>query len=190
VGHDHPATGQVAVFRSDSKVASAFSGNRYSELARQAVFNLYDIHPKDQVRRLPPAKGCNPVSGFEIEAWLVDYAMQPAPVNDQFLSSFNNPLACEELAKFNIELNSTPLPLQADVLRQIHKQFQATWDKAVTHAQSLNKELLMIGTLPTLQPSDLTLANMSDRNRYRALNEQILKSRGKPVHLDIIGEEH
>lgn len=131
-----------------------------------------------------------PVAGFEIEAWLVDYAMQPAPVNDQFLSSFNNPLACEELAKFNIELNSTPLPLQADVLRQIHKQFQATWDKAVTHAQSLNKELLMIGTLPTLQPSDLTLANMSDRNRYRALNEQILKSRGKPVHLDIIGEEH
>lgn len=48
----------------------------------------------------------------------------------------------------------------------------------------------MIGTLPTLQTTDLNLANMSDRNRYRALNEQILKSRGKPVHLDIIGEEH
>ncbi len=132
----------------------------------------------------------DPVAGFEIEAWLVDHAMRPAPVNDLFLSSFNNPLACEELARFNVELNSTPLPLQADVLRQLHKQFQLTWDKAAQHAQSLDKELLMIGTLPTLKPSDLTLANMSDRNRYRALNEQILASRGKPVHLDIVGVEH
>ncbi len=132
----------------------------------------------------------DPVAGFEIEAWLVDHSMRPAPVNELFLASFDNPLACEELAKFNIELNSTPLPLQTAALRQIHQQFQTTWDQAAMHARSLDKELLMIGTLPTLQPADLNLFNMSNRNRYRALNEQILKSRGKPVHLDIIGVEH
>jgi hypothetical protein len=131
-----------------------------------------------------------PFAGFEIEAWLLDYAMCPAPVNDLFLSSFDNPLACEELAKFNIELNSTPWPLRGDVLKQLHQQFQTTWNKATAHAQSLDKALLMIGILPTLLPADLTLANMSNRNRYRALNEQILKSRGEPVHLDIIGVEH
>ncbi len=132
----------------------------------------------------------HPVAGFEIEAWIVDNVMQPAPVNDQFLQSFNNPLACEELAKFNLELNSVPLPLQGDGLRLIHKQFQQTWDQAVRHASTLDKQLLMIGTLPTLQADELNLHNMSDRNRYRALNEQILNSRGKPVHLDIIGHEH
>jgi len=31
---------------------------------------------------------------------------------------------------------------------------------------------------------------MSDMNRYRALNEQILKARGKPINLDIVGLEH
>jgi len=36
----------------------------------------------------------------------------------------------------------------------------------------------------------MTLANMSDMNRYRVLNEQILKARGKPINLDIVGQEH
>jgi len=50
--------------------------------------------------------------------------------------------------------------------------------------------LLMIGTLPTLELSSLNLDNMSNMNRYRVLNEQILHSRGKPIHLDIVGNEH
>jgi hypothetical protein len=48
----------------------------------------------------------------------------------------------------------------------------------------------MIGILPTLKQEDLHLGNMSDMHRYRALNEQILRSRGKPIHIDISGAEH
>jgi hypothetical protein len=48
----------------------------------------------------------------------------------------------------------------------------------------------MIGILPTLVPSDLTVKNMSDLNRYRALNNRILETRTKPIHLDITGEDH
>ena len=131
-----------------------------------------------------------PVAGFEIEAWILDKDMQPAPINDHFLATLNNPLAFEELAKFNIELNSTPTPLAGNVFSRMHKQLQSTWDSAYQHAETLEKKLIMIGTLPTLKQSEISLANMSDLNRYRALNEQILKSRGKPIHLDIIGNEH
>jgi gamma-glutamyl:cysteine ligase YbdK (ATP-grasp superfamily) len=131
-----------------------------------------------------------PVAGFEIEAWILDKDNQPAPINDHFLATLNNPLAFEELAKFNIELNSTPTPLAGNVFSRMHKQLQSTWDSAYQHAESLEKKLIMIGTLPTLKQSEISLANMSDLNRYRALNEQILKSRGKPIHLDIIGNEH
>jgi len=131
-----------------------------------------------------------PVAGFEIEVWILDKDMQPAPINDHFLATLNNPLAFEELAKFNIELNSTPTPLAGNVFSRMHKQLQSTWDSAYQHAETLEKKLIMIGTLPTLKQSEISLANMSDLNRYRALNEQILKSRGKPIHLDIIGNEH
>ena len=131
-----------------------------------------------------------PVAGFEIEAWILDKDMQPAPINNHFLDTFNNPLAFEELAKFNIELNSTPTPIAGNVFSRMHQQLQSTWSSAYQHAEALEKKLIMIGTLPTLKQSEISLLNMSDRNRYRALNEQILKSRGKPIHLDIIGHEH
>jgi len=145
------------------------------------------------LRKMIEQKACStrsPVAGFEIEAWILDENMLPAAVNDQFLASLNNPLAFEELAKFNIELNSTPTPLAGNVFSRMHKQLQATWENAFQHAESLEKKLMMIGTLPTLKQSDLSLANMSDLNRYRALNEQILQSRGKPINLDIVGHEH
>ena len=131
-----------------------------------------------------------PVAGFEIEAWLVDREMQPAPVNEQFLQALNDPMASPELAKFNIELNGPPLLLSGDVLNQLYKTLQCTWSKAARQAEAMQLHLLMIGTLPTLELAPLNLDNMSNMNRYRVLNEQILHSRGKPIHLDIVGHEH
>ncbi|MDO9424891.1 MAG: glutamate--cysteine ligase [Methylobacter sp.] len=132
----------------------------------------------------------NPVAGFEIEAWLLDDAMQPAPCNAAYLSSFNNPLASAELAKFTIELNTPPVPLMGKALTQLNEDLLSTWRQAEQHARNMQLQLLMIGTLPTLSQDDLHLGNMSDMNRYRALNEQVLKTRNKPIHLDIVGLEH
>ena len=131
-----------------------------------------------------------PKAGFEIEAWLVDNDMRPVPCNSEFLDSINEPLAFPELAKFNVELNSPPMPLAGNVFSHLLETLNATWEKSANHAESMNIHLLMIGTLPTLQQADLCLDNMSDMNRYRALNEQILNSRGQPIHLDITGTEH
>jgi hypothetical protein len=130
------------------------------------------------------------VSGLEIEAWLVDDAMRPAPINEHYLATVNEPLASAELAKFNIELNTHPLPLTGSIFSQLHQQLKSTWQVASSHAESLDSSLLMIGILPTLIPSDLTVKNMSDLNRYRALNRQILATQSKPIHLNITGEEH
>jgi hypothetical protein len=132
----------------------------------------------------------DPVAGFELEAWLVDNSMQPSPVNQLFLETLNNPLASAELAKFNIEFNCQPTPLTGQVFSHLFKQLQTTWDEACRHAQSMDHHLIMIGILPTLKQQELHLGNMSDMHRYRALNEQILHSRGKPIHIDIPGAEH
>lgn len=145
------------------------------------------------LNKLIKQKACStrsPVAGFEIEAWILDKELQPSPINESFLASLNNPLAFAELAKFNIELNSTPTPLAGNVFSRMHKQLQSTWDSAYQHAETLEHQLIMIGTLPTLKQSELSLGHMSDLNRYRALNEQILQARGKPINLDIIGNQH
>ena len=131
-----------------------------------------------------------PTVGFEIEAWLLDSEMRPSPVNQHFLATLNDPLASPELAKFNIELNSEPLYLEGNVFGLMHRQLLKIWDKVTGHAHSMNDHVLMIGILPTLIQSDLTLDNMSEMHRYKALNEQILRVRGKPIHIDINGVEH
>ncbi len=145
------------------------------------------------LERLLKQRACSkrePVAGFEIEAWLVDKRMRPAPINSHFLATLNDPLASAELAKFNIELNSHPVPLSGNGLSLAHQTLQTTWEKARRHAESMASDLIMIGILPTLLQRDLCLQNMSDLNRYRVLNEQILHSRGQPIHIDIKGTEH
>ena len=130
------------------------------------------------------------VAGLEIEAWLINQDMKPAPINEQYLASLNEPLVSAELAKFNVELNTHPIALTGTIFSQLHSQLESTWNRAAQHAEKYRSSLLMIGTLPTLKPSDLNVSNMSDLNRYRALNEQILHARDKPIHLNITGEQH
>ncbi len=143
--------------------------------------------------RLIAQKNCShrdPVAGFEIEAWLINKDMRPSPINNHFLATLNDPLASTELAKFNIEFNCLPEPLTGHVFSGLHQQLQSTWSKAYKHAESLDHKVVMIGILPTLKQEDLHLGNMSDMHRYRALNEQILQTRGEPIHIDISGAEH
>jgi len=116
--------------------------------------------------------------------------MRPAPLNEHYLATVNEPLTSAELAKFNIEINTHPLAINCTVFNQLHQQLQTTWENADSHAKSLQSALIIIGILPTLHPSDLTIKNMSDLNRYRALKEQILATQHEPIHLDITGEEH
>lgn len=131
-----------------------------------------------------------PIAGFEIEAWLIDQNGAPAPRNAEFLEKLDDPLACPELAKFNIELNNHPRQLGGDALRQLQSEIEKSWAKASNTAEEMQLQLAAIGILPTLKKSALCLKNMSELNRYRALNEQILSQRHEPIHLDIYGKQH
>lgn len=131
-----------------------------------------------------------PVCGLEIEAWLIDGEGLPAPVNSRFLTLLNDPMVVPELARFNFELNVTPQPLADGALSALEAALTTTWQRCAQAAAGLGCRTLMIGILPTLRPEDLTLANMSDMKRYRALNEQVLRLReGRPIELDIHGRE-
>lgn len=133
----------------------------------------------------------HPVGGSEVEAWLVDESNRPAPVNQEFISRLSNPLVVHELSRFNVELNSMPHELTGGALRVMHKEMSDLWQSCVETAATLNTRLAMIGTLPVLDDSLLTMANMSEVERYRGLNEQVLNLRqGMPITLDIRGRDH
>jgi len=130
------------------------------------------------------------IGGYEVEAILVNSAGLPEPVNQSFLDKLNDPMVVHELAAFNIEINTPPVVLKDRALSQMEDKLQQTWNACRRTAQDLSADLMMIGILPNIQEQQLTLANMSQLNRYKALNEQVFKLRnGKPIKLDITGKE-
>jgi len=127
-----------------------------------------------------------PVAGFELEAWLVDRNLYPAPHNQDFLARLADPLVVPELSRFNIELNGTPQGLAGDGLLRLEQELEATWRRCVDCAHADVDTAVAIGTLPTLRDSDLSPANMTPSNRYAALNRSVLAARGgAPVDIDI-----
>lgn len=146
-------------------------------------------------RWLSANKLCNDklVGGFEIESWILNSSLLPASVNNEFLTRFDNPLVVPELAVFNIEFNNIPRTLDGSFFSQLHNNTEKLWISAHKTAMQLSEPstLLLIGTLPTLKLSDLNEQTMSDVNRYRALNEQImLRRHSEPLHISISGNDH
>ncbi len=130
------------------------------------------------------------IIGFELEAWLLDHAGFPNPVNTTLLERLDDHLVVPELSRFNIELNGPPAPMGSGVLNALEQGLTRTWNKCQATAHGMDATLVMIGILPNIRAGDLTLANMSAMKRYRVLNEQVLKQRqGAPLHIHIQGEE-
>lgn len=131
------------------------------------------------------------MSGYELEAWLINKIAQPVAINEAFLNQADNPLLSPELAKFNIELNVEPERLSSNVLSTFENKLNILWAHCKASAKHLDSDIIGIGILPTLQDSDLNLENLSLLDRYRALNEQVLRQRnGLDIELNINGEDH
>ena len=130
------------------------------------------------------------VIGFELEAWLVDSAGNPAADNEQFLDKLGSPLVVPELAKFNIELNGSPCALTGKVFSRLYDELRATWRKCCETASYLDRTVLAIGTLPTAREKIFVTANMSSMLRYKSLNDRIMALRdGKKLQVNIEGDE-
>ncbi|HEC19662.1 MAG TPA: glutamate--cysteine ligase, partial [Gammaproteobacteria bacterium] len=141
-------------------------------LARFLDEDRFDDHP--------------PVAGFELEAWLVDAQLRPAPLNQVFLKRLGNPLVSPELATFNVEFNVAPATLAGNALSTLERELAEGWQDGCTTAHALDADLVMIGILPTVRNTDLVMQNLSAMNRYVALNAEVLRLRGgRPLQLDI-----
>ena len=128
--------------------------------------------------------------GYELELCLVDADGQPCRINQQVLDHADNPLFALELAKFNLEINGRPYDVGADVLSKIDQDLSDLYHQIEQSAHSLNASTGLFGVLPSLQQKHLEANKyMSEQHRYNLLSQQLIGMRGKPVHLDIGGED-
>ena len=154
-----------------------------SRLAKetQALKTWFEL---DRFAKSPLVLGC------EIEAWVIAPSFNAVPQNQALLNQVNDPLVVPELSKFNIEINTEPANLAPKMLSQLEAQTKASWQHIQNSAKEIDLQVLAIGTLPTLQHTQLNESTMSSRRRYLALNEQVLLSRHhRDLTLDIHGED-
>jgi gamma-glutamyl:cysteine ligase YbdK (ATP-grasp superfamily) len=131
------------------------------------------------------------MAGIELEAWIIDEHARPLPINERFLAELDHAMVVPELSAFNVELNVEPQRLTGRALSLLGGELVATWHACRDAARRLGADVVAIGILPTVHDGDLTLSHMSNAQRYRALNEQILAAHGgAPLVLDIQGRQH
>lgn len=127
--------------------------------------------------------------GAEQELFLVDAAWRPAPLALEILERIEDPRYTTELGLFNLEINLDPLAFGGDCLSQLEQDLTTALTKIRTVAHECGAEIALIGILPTLRKSDLTLSNMTPRPRYQALNAAMTRMRGGDYEFHLKGAD-
>lgn len=126
--------------------------------------------------------------GAEQELVIVDRAFQPTPLAEPVLADLNDSHFTTELGRFNIEFNLDPLKFEGACLSQLEADLWTYVNRTRHAAHLLGAEALLTGIAPSLEKSDLTLDNLTDRPRYWALNDALHRLRaGKPYELLLRG---
>lgn len=125
--------------------------------------------------------------GAEQELFLVDRHWRPAPVNMEVLEDLDDPRFTTELGRFNMEFNLDPIELGPRCLHQMEEALEGLLGRAREAAARRGARLVLTGILPTIEKSDLTLDNLTPRQRYAHLNEAMTRLRGDVYELRIKG---
>lgn len=168
----------------EHSVKSELKGEQLRQFTRRLLADLQALEQmleqdvfERKVRRI----------GAEQELFLVDSRGRPAPIATDVLNVLADPDFTTELARFNLEFNLAPLPFGGDCLRRLEDNLTAGVAKARTAARSLGADVALMGILPTLRRSDLTLDNMTPSPRYFAINQALTSLRGSAYELSIKG---
>lgn len=125
--------------------------------------------------------------GAEQEFFLVDKQMKPAPIGDTLMDNLDSPFYTAELALFNLEANLDPQDFKDNCLSLMENQLSELFELLKTKAGELDAHVLLTGILPTIRKTDLNLANITPKPRYRLLNDVLCNMRGEDNRLNIKG---
>lgn len=131
----------------------------------------------------------DPMTGLEIEFYLVDDEGRPALKNAEALAEIADPDFQTELGQFNLEINVAPRRLGSGGITGFEADLRASLNGAEEAASRVGAHLVMIGILPTLEAGHLGPSTISPNPRYQLLSDQILDARGEDIAISIAGVE-
>jgi gamma-glutamyl:cysteine ligase YbdK (ATP-grasp superfamily) len=136
-----------------------------------------------------PGFSSGPASiGAELELYILDNDRLPVALNTQLLDMMEHPLLTEELNRFNLEFNLSPVSAQGKPFTNMSDELLPFLNKLQTTAHSIQAQIACIGILPTLSSQHLQRDYMTDMPRYRALTQQLSALKGEPFLVDINGQ--
>lgn len=130
-----------------------------------------------------------PMTGMEMELYLVDDAMNPSFRNAEVLEAIDHDAFQTELGRYNVELNVNPRVLDGDAMFGLEQDLRDALNSAHERAVGEGAGVVQIGILPSLMPEHLTGEWMSENLRYAALNDAIMSQRGENMRIDIQGTQ-
>jgi len=128
--------------------------------------------------------------GAEQEMVLVDQkTFKPACINMEALKHMTEwPWVETELAKFNLEINLEPREFMAKALREMEDETTDKLAKIESVVNKLGATIVLTGILPTLRKFDLSMNNLTPKQRYFALMEAINQQLvGSSYELNLVG---
>lgn len=137
-----------------------------------------------------PGFGVGPESiGAELEASIVDDRGLVHPVNEAIFERCQDPRVQLELVRFNIEVNLTPVAAVGRPLTALHRELELALALLEQMCAAEGGRPAPIGIVPTLRPEELRPDLITDRPRYRALEDGMARIQPFPVRLDINGTD-
>ena len=126
--------------------------------------------------------------GAEQELCIVDKFYRPSFNALKILDFINDEHFTTELGLFNIEANLDPLELKDKCFSKLESDLSNLIDKARLSANAVeNNKIILTGILPTLKRKDLVFENMTPHQRYKVLNDEMKKIRGKDFSVQVRG---
>lgn len=95
-----------------------------------------------------------------------------------------------ELGRYNLELNTEPVMLEAGAFTGLERDLGRALAQARDVARTLDTDLALVGILPSLQLADLTLDNLVPSARCLELNRTVAALNGGLVRTLIQGRDH
>jgi hypothetical protein len=163
-----------------------FDERDYARFRERLEQNLSEL--RRLLRR--PGFGAGPVTiGAELELFLVDRAALPLPLNQVVRASAADPRITVELNRFNLELNSSPVPLAGRPFAALASELGLLLARVGDAARAHRGRIALIGVLPTLSQAHLDAGVVTDAARYRALGRGLRRLRQGPIQIRIAGDD-
>ena len=128
--------------------------------------------------------------GAEQEMFLVDAAMRAAPIALKVIEEAKDSRLTTELGLFNLEVNAKPLDFRGNCLSELERELHEILDIVRKTARKLDADIVMVGTLPTVQMSDYVEENLTPLPRYQEMNRVLTEMSGgeRIIHIEGLDE--